>query len=102
MNGADYSTDPYRSWLRFWPIEDWIPAEGLPPPHGVPNLPGKPFILADFGWECVHYVIELDCLSTCYGGVYALGDTHTVQVSKSFTDFIDMVLGDSKGLHAYF
>ncbi|MGJ7529685.1 SMI1/KNR4 family protein [Variovorax sp. GB1P17] len=102
MDGSEHSTDARRSWIRFWRMQEFQPSAALPLPHDMPSLPCKPFVFADFGYECVYYVIELEPSSSCFGQVFAPGATRTVQIAESFDEFLRMVVEDDEGLHAYF
>ena len=64
MNGSQSYTSGFGSWMRFWPLEDWRPAiQKFPSDSVAKSLSGQIFVCADYGIECVYFVIDLDELS---------------------------------------
>jgi len=110
MDGADHSTEPGGSWIRFWPLGEWLPAVGSswgavnldPTQANATPLPAGSFVLADYGYGCVAYAAVLDVRSSFYGRVFALGATAAVEVAGSFNEFIGLVLHDDARLHSYY
>lgn len=100
MNGADHPTDPYTSWVRFWPIEEWRPVQDLRPAMASGGNEAELFLFADYGIECVYYAINLKPTSPQFGSVHALGDTRATQVAPSFQKFVQLVRSDSDELHS--
>lgn len=101
MDGADEWTDPGSSWIRFWPIEEWISAKDLLPQAASVEDQDRLFVLADYSLECVYYAIDLKPKSSQFGSVYALGATQVTKVASSFSKFVDLVLIDDRALHSY-
>lgn len=101
MDGADESTNPHASWMRFWPIQEVVPAEGSLPPGNAAHSEGCLFVIADYAIECVYYVIELRPGSATFGHVYGIGATRLAEVARSFSEFVQLVLADSDQLHSY-
>lgn len=102
MNGAEHYTDGHGSWMRFWPIEDWRPAHQEFPDDGVVKfLPAQVFICADYAYECVYFVIDLDTLSPTFAHVYGLGGTRAGLAATSFSEFVTRVSENSDDLHCY-
>jgi cell wall assembly regulator SMI1 len=101
MDGADHATDPYSSWIRFWPIEEWKLANDSLPAATATEDKDRLFLFADYGIDCVYYAIDLKPMSSSFGSVCALGATRVTQVASSFSKFVEMVLSDSDELHSY-
>lgn len=102
MNGADDSTDGYTSWIRFWPIDEWKPAtREFASDHILTSLPPHAFVCADYGIECVFYVIDLDKASPTFGHVHSIGATRAGLTATSFSEFVMKVAGDHDDLHNY-
>jgi len=101
MDGSDYSTDPTRSWIRFWPIQEWKVAGNSLPPGSSEADKERLFLLADYADECVYYAIDLRSESSTFGHIYALGATRVSDVASSFSEFVQLALADSDGLHTY-
>lgn len=102
MNGSDYSTDEWTSWIRFWPLHEWKQAKTLFPNDLVAQstMDGT-FIIADDGIECVFYALCLNSSMPEYGQVLALGSTQLSTISQTFNAFIELVQEDSSALHNY-
>ncbi len=101
MDGADDSTNPERSWMRFWLIEEIVPArDELPMGDAAPDADSL-FVIADYAIECVYYAIQLSPGSPTFGHVYGIGATHVPEVAASFSEFVQLVLADSGRLHSY-
>jgi len=101
MDGADDSTNPNESWMRFWPVEEIVPArEELPSTKAVRDADGL-FVIADYAIECVYYVIQLRPSEPTFGHVYAIGATRAPEIAASFSEFVQLVIVDSGQLHSY-
>ena len=100
MDGADDSTDPGSSWMRFWSIEEFAPATDKLPLHTPTGSERRLFVLADYAIDCVHYVIDLGPHSESFGHVFALGATRVAEVAKSFAGFVQFVVADDYRLHS--
>ena len=101
MDGSDYSTNPEKSWIRFWPIHEWKEATESLPPESCEEDRGRLFLVADYGMECVYYAIDLQRTSKTFGHIYALGATRISAVAPSFFEFVQLVLVGSDDLHSY-
>jgi len=102
MNGSRSYTSGLGSWMRFWPLEDWRPADQEFPADSVAkSLSRQTFVCADYGIECVYFVIDLDELSPTFGCVYGLGATRPGLAASSFSQFVARVGVDSNELHSY-
>jgi hypothetical protein len=102
MNGAADSTDGHTSFIRFWPIEDWKPAtQEFTNDHVLSSLAPNVFVCADYGIECVFYVIDLDNASPTFGHVHSIGATLPGLAARSFSEFIMKVAEDHDDLHNY-
>ena len=101
MDGSDHSTNPEKSWIRFWPIHEWKAAIESLPPGSCEEDRGRLFLLADYGIECVYYAIDLQKMSKTFGHIYALGATRISDVAPSFSESVQLVLVDSDDLHSY-
>lgn len=102
MNGAHDYTGEQHGWMRFWPIEDWRPAQQQFPDDTVAGaLPPHMFVCADHAYECVYFVIDLDAASATYGAVFGLGATRTGLAAISFSEFVERVANNSDALHSY-
>ena len=102
MNGSRDYTEEQHGWMRFWPIDDWRPAPQQFPDDSVASaLPRHMFVCADYAYECVYFVIDLDAASATYGAVYGLGATRAGLAATSFSEFVDRVANNSDALHSY-
>ncbi|KGF81757.1 hypothetical protein IA69_10890 [Massilia sp. JS1662] len=102
MNGSQSYTSGFGSWMRFWPLEEWRPAiEEFPGDSAAKYLSRQTFVCADWGIECVYFVIDLDELSPTFGHVYGLGATRPGLAASSFSEFVARVCVDSDELHSY-
>jgi hypothetical protein len=102
MNGSKSYTNGFGSWMRFWPLEDWRPSiHEFPADRVVKSLSTLTFVCADYGIECVYFVIDLDELSPTFGYVYGIGATRLGLAASSFSEFVARVGVDSDELHSY-
>src|SRR3954464_4461409 len=83
MDGADDSTNPEESWMRFWPIQEFVPAKGMLPSGAAEDDGRRLFVFADYAIECVYYVIDLRPGSESFGHVYGLGANRVAKVAHS-------------------
>lgn len=102
MNGSQSYTSGFGSWMRFWPLEDWRPAiQEFPADSVAKSMSRQTFVCADYGIECVYFVIDLDKLSPTFGHVCGLGATRPGPAASSFSEFVAKVGADSDELHSY-
>ena len=99
MDGADDSTNPGGSWMRFWPIHEFVPAKDKP--RAARDDGRKLFVFADYAIACVYYVVDLRPGSGSFGHVHALGATRVTEVAQTFAEFVQLVLANSDKLHTY-
>jgi cell wall assembly regulator SMI1 len=102
MNGADSWTDEHTSWMRFWPVQEWVPMSSVLTDEQKSKSPNAAIlVIADYAIECVFYVLDLQEGSTSYGAVLAIGTNEIKQVAGSFSEFVNLVIQDSPQLHCY-
>lgn len=102
MNGSLDYTDGTTSWIRFWPLDEWRPAQQAFPDEAVANsLSPSAFVCADYALECVYFLIDLDQDASSYGSVFGMGATRLGLAAASFTAFIECVAQDSAEIHSY-